>query len=367
MKKNGRILIAAGGTGGHILPGLAVAQVLRGRGHRVHFAVKKDEKTPGFLAREGFSSSAFRFEGFPRTLSVRLLAFPFMTGAALACAGRILRRETPDVVLGMGGYITVPVGVAAVRHRVPLVIHEQNVRAGLANRLLSRWARAAAVSFEETVGLSPRLRRRVVTGLPLRSDLVPQDPALSRQRLGLDPQAPTVLIFGGSQGARSLNARVWAALPQWASLRPDWQYIHLTGPADESAGKAAYEKAGRKAFVSAYLSDMAAAYSAADAVVARAGANTVMELRRMGRTALLIPYPHATDNHQTDNARHLERLNMARVLLEKEATVEVLADWFHSLPDVTALRRDIQDRLSVADPLFHDAAQRVAQMVEEEL
>ncbi|MBP9127174.1 MAG: undecaprenyldiphospho-muramoylpentapeptide beta-N-acetylglucosaminyltransferase, partial [Elusimicrobia bacterium] len=313
MKKNARVLISAGGTGGHILPGLAVAKILRERGHRVHFAVKKDEKTPAFLAREKFSSSAFQFEGFPRNLSIRSLTFPVMAAAALACARRILRRETPDVVLGMGGYITVPVGVAAIMRRVPLVVHEQNVRAGLANRLLSRWARAAAVSFEETVGLSSRVNRTVVTGLPLRPDVVPQDPAQSRLRLGLDPQAPTLLIFGGSQGARSLNARVWAALPKWAAQKPRWQYIHLTGPADEPEGRTVYQKFGLRAHVTAYLADMAAAYSAADAVVARGGANTVMELRRMGRTALLIPYPHATDNHQTDNARYLERLGLARV------------------------------------------------------
>jgi UDP-N-acetylglucosamine--N-acetylmuramyl-(pentapeptide) pyrophosphoryl-undecaprenol N-acetylglucosamine transferase len=353
MKKNARVLISAGGTGGHILPGLAVAKILRERGHRVHFAVKKDLKTPAFLAGEGFSSSAFQFEGFPRNLSVRSLTFPLAAAAALACARRIVRRESPDVVLGMGGYITVPVGVAAFLGGVPLVVHEQNVRAGLANRLLSRWARAAAVSFEETVGLSARVTRTVVTGLPLRPDLVPQDSAQSRQRLGLDPQAPTLLIFGGSQGARSMNARVWAALPRWAAHRPDWQYIHLTGPADEAEGKAAYERLGRRAFVSAYLGDMAAAYSASDAVVARAGANTVMELRRMGRTALLIPYPHATDNHQTDNARYLERLSMARVLLEKEADGRRsggLVSW--SCLTVTALRRDIQGRLSAADPVF---------------
>lgn len=290
-------------------------------------------------------------------MSIRSLTFPVMAAAALACARRILRRETPDVVLGMGGYITVPVGVGAFLGGVPLVIHEQNVRAGLANRFLSRWARAAAVSFEETVGLSSRVTRTVVTGLPLRPDWSHKIPVQSRQRLGLDPQAPTLLIFGGSQGARSLNARVWAALPKWAAQKPRWQYIHSTGPADESAGKAAYERVGRRPSCPRTLGDMAAAYSASDAVVARAGANTVMELRRMGRTALLIPYPHATDDHQTDNARYLERLGLARVLLEKEAEPDVMVDWFQQLPEETALRRDIQVRLSGADPVSNDAAQ----------
>lgn len=361
-----RILIAAGGTGGHILPGVAIAKVLRERGHHVHFVVKKDRDSQAFLAREGFPSSAFYFEGFPRKISLRALLFPLTAAAAFFTARRIVRRESPDVFLGMGGYISVPVGVAAVRRGVPLVLHEQNVRAGLANRFLSRWARVVATSFEPTERLSPHAGRIVCAGLPLRPDLAPKDPAESRRSLGLEPNAFTLLVFGGSQGARALNARVLDVVAQLARERPAWQFIHLTGAAEEEKVRAAYGTHDRRAFVRAFHSDMATVYSAADFVVARAGANTVMEIRRMGRPALLVPFPYATDDHQTANARVLEKAGEARVVLEKDLSVETFLKIFNSLPDVEDLRSENKARLGRVSPDMLNAAERVADLILEE-
>ncbi|MBL0059714.1 MAG: undecaprenyldiphospho-muramoylpentapeptide beta-N-acetylglucosaminyltransferase [Elusimicrobia bacterium] len=360
-----RVLIAAGGTGGHLLPGLAVAKALRERNHRVHFVVKKDRDSQSFLAREGFPSSAFHFEGFPRTLSPRAALFPFAAGAALLAARRIVRREAPDVFLGMGGYLSVPAGLAAVLRRVPMVLHEQNTHAGLANRFLSRWARTVGLSFDPTTGLSPRVGRTVWTGLPLRPDLEPRDPAEARRSLGLDPNAFTLLVFGGSQGARALNAGILDAIPRLARERPDWQFIHLTGAADEEKARTVYAGTSRRAFVRAYFADMAAAYSAADFVVARAGANTVMELSLMGRAALLVPFPHATDDHQRSNARFLEKTGQARVLLEREMDVGKLTELLGSLPEREILRRETKERLSRVPPEMRTAAGRLADWVVE--
>ncbi|MBK8575485.1 MAG: UDP-N-acetylglucosamine--N-acetylmuramyl-(pentapeptide) pyrophosphoryl-undecaprenol N-acetylglucosamine transferase [Elusimicrobia bacterium] len=353
------------GGRGHILPGVAIAKILRERGHRVHFVVKKDRDSQAFLAREGFPSSAFYFEGFPRKVSGRAVLFPLTALAAFFSARRIFRRESPDVFLGMGGYISVPAGLAAVLSDVPIVLHEQNVRAGLANRFLSRWAKTVATSFDSTEGLSARGGRIVCTGLPLRPDLGPKDPAESRRSLGLNAEAFTLLIFGGSQGARGLNAKILDGMKVLAKERPTWQYIHLTGKADEDNVRVAYSALGRNAFVHAFHSDMSTIYSASDFVIARAGANTVMEIRRMGRSALLVPFPFATDDHQLANARVLEKEGTARVVLEKDLTVDTLWTVLRELPSTEKVRASSSERLAQGGPDILNAAQRVADLMTE--
>lgn len=357
-----RVCLAAGGTGGHLLPGLALGKALRERGHLVHFIVKIDETSQDRVAREGFPSSAFFFEGFPRKLSLRALAFPWIAAAAYRSAARIARRETPRVIVGMGGYVSVPLGLWAAGHRVPLVLHEQNVRAGLANRFLSRWAAAIGVTFEGTTGLPAE--RCTTTGLPLRPDLRPGDPRAARRALGLAENDGTILVFGGSQGARALNARWIDSLSRLRRPGENWQFIHLTGPQDEAAVRAAYERDGRRAFVRAFHSDMATVYSAADVVVGRAGANTVMEIYRMGKAALLVPFPHATSDHQTANALALARGGAATVVTEGELTVDRLADLVNAWPALDDLRRANDARLAAVPADFSRAAERLADLVE---
>jgi UDP-N-acetylglucosamine--N-acetylmuramyl-(pentapeptide) pyrophosphoryl-undecaprenol N-acetylglucosamine transferase len=359
-----RIVIAAGGTGGHLLPGVAVGKALRARGHQVHFVVKTDHSSQAYLAKEGFPSSAFFLSGFPRGLSGRLLTYPFQFGAAFLSARRILKRELPDVVLGMGGYISVPTGLAAAARGIPLVLHEQNSCAGLANRLLSRRAAAVGTTFERTERLPGRPGLLVHTGLPIRPDLVPQDPREARRRLELGPDDMTVLVFGGSQGARALNRLVTLSLPALEPLRDRWQFIHLTGEAEFQAVKTVYKTLGWRAFVRSYWSDMATLYSAADFVVGRAGANTVMELARMGKRALLVPFPHATDNHQEKNARVLEDLGAAQVVTEKDLSEARFQMILRELPAPDVLREQTSVRLSRVTPQLLNAADRVADLVE---
>lgn len=359
-----KIIVAAGGTGGHLFPGIAIAKVLRERGHRVHFIVKKDRDSQAFLAREKFPSSAFYFEGFPRKAALRTLLFPFTALAAFLSAQRIFQRESPDVFLGMGGYISVPAGLAARRRGVPIVLHEQNVRAGLANRFLARWATTVATSFDGTEKLSTP-GSIVCTGLPLRPDLGPKDPAEARRSLGLNPEAFTLLVFGGSQGARGLNTKFLNALKFLVRERPAWQYLHLTGAADEEKVRAAYSALGCAAWVRAFHGDMSTIYSASDFVVARAGANTVMELRRMGRPALLVPFPFATDDHQTANARFLEQTGAARVVLEKDLNEGWFLTLARALPSPDILRAETEKRLKQVGPEMFHAAERVADIITE--
>jgi len=356
-----KVLLAAGGTGGHLFPGLATARALRDRGHHVHLVGKRDPKAQALIAREGFPSTGFYFEGLPRQLSWGSLVWPFKLFAAGACARRVLKRETPDVFLGMGGYVSVPVGLAARWARVPLVLHEQNVQAGLANRFLSRWAKTVAVSFEGTRGLSVSPDRVFQTGLPLRPEISPKDHRASRLLLGLDPDRPTLLVFGGSQGARSLNK--WVS-ESFVGADPAWQVIHFPGKKDESTVREVYARTGRRAFVQGFWDDMATAYSAADFVVARSGANTVLEIQRMGKRALLIPYPHATDDHQTANARAMERWGNFTVLPESRFTANALVSVLASLPPPSVLRDEGTDRLSHLPPSLLTAADRLADAVE---
>jgi UDP-N-acetylglucosamine--N-acetylmuramyl-(pentapeptide) pyrophosphoryl-undecaprenol N-acetylglucosamine transferase len=339
-----RVLIAAGGTGGHILPGVAIAKVLRERGHRVHFVVKKDRDSQAFLAREGFPSSAIYFEGFPRKVSGRAVLFPFTAVAAFFSARRIFRRESPDVFLGMGGYISVPAGLAAMLRGVPIVLHEQNVRAGLANRFLSRWAKTVATSFEfdgRTFGTerADRLHRTsLASGSgPERAGRIP---AVSGPR----PGRVHASRLRREPRRAGIERQDFGGVNLLAKERPTWQYIHLTGTADEEKVRAAYSALGLNAFVRAFHSDMSRIYSAADFVIARAGANTVLELRRMGRAALLVPFPFATDNHQLANARVLEKTGTARVLLEKDLTVDTLWAVLRELPQPEKMRAMSSDR-----------------------
>jgi UDP-N-acetylglucosamine--N-acetylmuramyl-(pentapeptide) pyrophosphoryl-undecaprenol N-acetylglucosamine transferase len=280
-------------------------------------------------------------------------------------ARRILRRERPDAVLGMGGYVSVPAGLAAAAAGVPLLLHEQNSRAGLANRLLARWARGVAVSFEKTEGLPPAARTEW-TGLPLRPDLAPTDPAAARKSLGLSEDALTVLVFGGSQGARALNRLLIRSLPALSAFKERWQFIHLTGESEFAAVQAAYNTMGWRAFVRAYHHEMGVLYSAADVAVCRSGANTVMELARMGRRALLIPYPHAADNHQEFNARYLEAQGLARVELEEGLTEERFGAFLRSLPEPRALREEARIRVESLPQSWLDAPARLAAWVVKE-
>lgn len=357
-----KVCVAAGGTGGHLLPGVAVAKELRRRGHLIHFVVKTDKTTEPFLTSEGFSSSSLYFEGFPRKLSPRLLTFPFMAWRAIRNARRILRDASPDVVLGMGGYITVPAGLAARRLKIPLLVHEQNSVAGLANYVLSSWAEVTAVTFKNTSGLSSQARV-VHTGLPLRPDLNPLNPSEARRALQLDPEAMTLLVFGGSQGARALNQVVLNALPK-AAREKKWQIIHLTGPQDAEQAAQAYGAFGVKAFVKPYWNDMATLYSAADFVIARSGAGTVMEIAHFNKHALLVPFPHATANHQEANARALEKAGLAKVVLEPELTSQRFTEFMDRMPAAEQFRSP-ESRVPLGLlPNEPKAAERLADLVE---
>ncbi len=321
-----KILIMAGGTGGHVYPALAVANEIRERSHDVvwlgtHRGLEARVVPAAGIDIEWISVSGLRGKG-----ALTLIAAPFRLLFALLQSLRVVIRHRPAAVLGMGGFVSGPGGVAAWLLRRPLIVHEQNAVAGLTNRLLARLARGVLQAFPGSFSASARV---VTTGNPVRRDIAdvppPDERAVAGERRG------RLLVIGGSLGARALNQIVPAALACLPEAeRP--QVRHQTGERTADEARAAYADAGVEVKLETYIEDMAAAYSWADVIVCRAGALTVAEVAAVGLPAVFVPFPYAVDDHQTANARSLAEAGAAVVLQESELSAERLADvlksWF---------------------------------------
>ena len=311
-----KTLIMAGGTGGHVFPALAVAQALLSQGHEVVWMGAPDSFEARTVPQQGITMEFVRVSGLRGKGVLKLLTAPLLLLRALLDALASLRKQQPDVVLGMGGFAAGPGGVAAWLLRKPLVIHEQNAVAGLTNRWLARIARQTLEAFPGT------FRQALTVGNPVRAAvaLLPAPEERLRGREG----PMRVLVIGGSQGARTLNERMPEALrllPE--SKRP--QVRHQAGRTLEVAQQA-YARAAVRAEVMAFIDNMADAYAWADLVVCRAGASTIAELAAAGCAALLVPFPAAVDDHQTRNGDYLVRAGAARLIQEQELSAARLAE-----------------------------------------
>lgn len=321
-----RLVITGGGTGGHVYPALALAEEARRRGLEVLYVGTRKgleaKLVPSLAAELGFSFQTVAAAG----LMGRPVWRQFIGLAELAWgvlqALWLLRRGRPSLVIGMGGYVAAPVLLAAWLSRVPSLLCEQNVRPGLANALLGRAARAWAVAFPETAAQLPG-RRAVVTGNPVRRSIC--EAGLARRQRGSAPQPPALLVFGGSQGARSINRAMVEALPPLRARADGLRIMHQTGPHDHGWVAEAYGRAGVAAQVVTYIDDMASACLAASLVVCRAGATSVAELTVMGLPAILVPYPHAAHGHQEENARSLVAHGAALMIRDAELSGARLA------------------------------------------
>jgi len=311
-----RVMILAGGTGGHVYPALAVARELMGRGHEVVWM-----GTPkGLEARvipaagipmEWLSVAGLRGKGWRDTLKA-----PFMILRALRQSKAILRRVRPDVVLGMGGFVSGPGGLLAAMMGVPLILHEQNRVPGTTNRLLAKRATVVLEAFPESF---PSNMKAIATGNPLRREIA----LLPVRQTSWVPGHPiNILVVGGSLGAKALNESVPEAL---ASLGHPLNIRHQTGEAMRAETADRYVAAGLVANVSAFIEDMAEAYGWADLVICRSGAMTVSELAAAALPAVLVPYPHAIDDHQTKNAHYLADIGAAVLMPQSELTPTSLA------------------------------------------
>lgn len=324
-----RVLIAGGGTAGHVFPAIALAERLSSEpGVEVVFAGTSTGQEARLVPAAGFALETIEARPLRRELSLDALAAPLVAMRSVAACRPLVERA--DVVVGMGGYVSVPVGLAAVWRGRPLVLHEQNAVPGLANRALARWARTVCVSFVEAKARLPRRARVVVTGNPVRERVarVVRDrerlAGMAYDELGLEPGLRTLVVFGGSQGALRLNTAAAQAIPSLLERLGDLQVLLLTGPAHARAAAVALGDRPRVR-VLGFLERMELAYAVADLVVARAGATTCAEVSVCGIPAVLVPYPYATGRHQEANARALERAGGAVVAPDAELTGERLA------------------------------------------
>jgi UDP-N-acetylglucosamine--N-acetylmuramyl-(pentapeptide) pyrophosphoryl-undecaprenol N-acetylglucosamine transferase len=319
-----RVAIAGGGTGGHLFPALAVAEVCRERGHDVLVFIS--EKEVDSLATR--DRAEFRFEklpgiGLPKLLSPAIFQFGRRLLEARSACRSAYKRFRPDAVLGMGGFTsTVPILEGRSR-RAPTFLHESNAIPGKANRLNARFASVVFLGFADCAAHFAE-RRCEVTGTPIRRDLlerVPREEALAS--FGLDPAKKTLLIMGGSQGAKGINDAMIRALPDLKG--EPLQAIHLAGAESDQIADANYRREKVPAHVAAFCHRMAAAYSAADFAVSRSGAASLAELSWFGLPSVLIPYPFAAEDHQTLNARIFERAGAAEILPQDRCDGPALA------------------------------------------
>ena len=349
-----RILIAAGGTGGHVYPALAVAENLRKKDAVILWLGTETGLEARVVPANGYKLSTIHIKGLRGKGLLRLLLAPFVLLIALFQAVKIIRRFKPSAVLGMGGYVSGPVGIAAWMLRVPLYIHEQNAVAGLTNRLLSPFAKLVMQGFPNTFSASSKV---MTTGNPVRSDII-QAAKLSTNDVSKSPNEICLLILGGSLGARALNQSLPPALK---SLPADnhFQIWHQTGSQHLQQTQDIYRQNGlNEARVEAYIEDMAAAYKWADLVLCRAGALTLAELCVCGLASVLVPYPFAVDDHQSVNARFLSDSDAAILLPEPELQTDNLAALLSDLWQNRPRLRSMADK--TRELACFDASNRVA-------
>ncbi len=316
-----RVLIAAGGTGGHIYPGIAVAKEVmrRDAGSSVRFVGTARGLETRLVPQAGFELSLIESTGLKNVgLGARLRGLGLLPKSFLA-AWRVIDGFRPDVTVGAGGYVSGPVLLMAALRGVPTLVMESNALPGLTNRVLARFVDRAAVSFEAAV---PHFRgKAVVTGNPVRREFF-DIPARKR-----DHARFSLLIFGGSQGARAINEAMVAALAHLAAHRDVLHIVHQTGEADYEKVRAGYEVAGwgERADVRKYIDDMVASFAGVDLIICRAGATTSAELVAAGKAAIMIPFPLAADDHQRRNAEALAAEGAALMILQQDLSGERLA------------------------------------------
>jgi len=324
-----RVLIAGGGTGGHLFPGIALAEELVTRHHKNDVVFVGTER--GLEARvvpaAGYKLETIKVQGLKGVGLWRVVKSLWVLPAAFVASWNLLRRYRPDVVVGVGGYSSGPVVLAAWCQRLPTAVQEQNALPGLTNRILGRLVRAVFVAFDEARRFFPAGKVHLV-GNPIRRAMM-ENYLRARQKRELF----TVLVFGGSLGAAGLNARVVEALDSLADVKAQMRFVHQTGAKEVDSVRKAYADKGFNAEVVEFIDDMATAYAGADLVVCRAGATTLAELTVCRKASLLVPFPHATDNHQEVNARALVDAGAALMFREAELTGPMLAAQLRALKD----------------------------------
>lgn len=357
-----KVIISGGGTGGHIYPAIAIANELKAVDPttEILFVGAEGKMEMEKVPRAGYSIVGLPVVGIKRELTLANLGFPIKLGRSLLKARQIVRDFNPDVAVGVGGYASGPLLLSASLKGLPILIQEQNSYAGLTNKVLARWAKRICVAYPGMEAFFPADKIRL-TGNPVRSDIQLADQQIDagRKLFDLDADRPTVLIIGGSQGARTINESIEAGLKRFVDA--DVQVIWQTGPAFIERARAVVASIG-SSLVKAYdfIYDMDKAYAVANVVVSRAGALSVSELCLVGRPAILVPFPAAAEDHQTKNAMSLVGRNAALLVNDRAAREELITTTLTLLNNPAKQKQLSTEIKTLAKP---NAARDIAQEV----
>ncbi|GAA4468103.1 undecaprenyldiphospho-muramoylpentapeptide beta-N-acetylglucosaminyltransferase [Nibrella saemangeumensis] len=357
-----RVIISGGGTGGHIYPAIAIANELKAIDPAIDILFVGAE---GKMEMEKVPKAGYKIVGLPvvgikRELTLENLAFPVKLGRSFMKAQQIIREFKPNVAVGVGGYASGPLLLAASLKGIPTLIQEQNSYAGLTNKLLSRWAKTICVAYPGMDKFFPA-DKIITTGNPVRKDIqfAAQQREVGQQAFGLEPGRQTLLVIGGSQGARTLNETMEQGLSRFidAGIQVVWQ----TGPQFiERARKAAAEAGSPLIKPYDFIYEMDKAYGVADVVVSRAGALSVSELCLVGKPAILVPFPAATDDHQTKNAMSLVEHNAALLIGDRAARTELITATLALINNPAQQQELSKNIIKLAKP---DAGRQIAEAV----
>jgi UDP-N-acetylglucosamine--N-acetylmuramyl-(pentapeptide) pyrophosphoryl-undecaprenol N-acetylglucosamine transferase len=349
-----RVLIAGGGTGGHVIPALAIARELKSRYQaEVLFVGTARGMENRLVPQAGFGLMRVKVGALKNVSLITRMRTLFDLPRAVVDARKIIKVFGPDVVVGVGGYASGPAMAAAIMMRIPTLAFEPNYVPGFANKIVGHRVSAAAVHFEQT---QKYFHNAQVVGVPVRAEFFNVPPPAN-------DRPPTLLVFGGSQGAHAINQAMTAAAPEVLRQIPALRIIHQTGEREYNDVQAAYSAAGIKAEVSAFIDDMPAAFARADLLLCRSGASTVAEITAAGKPAIFVPFPRAADDHQRRNAEAIAEPGAGVVVPQAELTPERLARMVVELFSDPGRLKEMSERARALS--HHDAAGRVARMVAE--
>ncbi len=355
-------LFAGGGTGGHLYPAIAIAQKIAESlpAAEIHFVGTAKGLECKVIPTLGYSLHLIAVRGFARRWTVANVLVPFrLMWSLLQCVG-ILIQTKPSAVIGTGGYVSGPMLMLAALFGYPTLVQEQNSYPGVTTRMLARWVDRVHLSFQESVRFFKKKEKLIVSGNPVRDLRLGVSKQEARMQFGLHPDKPTMLVFGGSQGALAVNKAVIGCLGDLME-HTDLQLIWSTGTTSLQEVRQATEKYAARIWVADFISNMAFAYAASDFAVCRAGALTLAEITLYGLPAILIPLPHAAANHQVINANALEKLGAAMVLREEELRESLLAESIKSLLMNTAKRQAMSTAARAA--AFPNATNEIVQSI----
>lgn len=352
-----RVLIVAGGTGGHLYPGISIAKKLKEQNHQVLMVIRDKDMEKEIVAKYQLEFATVSGIGLKKSIS-GLLKFGWQFLKGFKQAKGILSQFKPEAILALGNYLSLPIVLAGQRRHIPVVLHEQNCLPGKATRFLAKKAAKVCISFSESAAYLEKFKSKIVlTGNPLRPEMISAPQAAGTGLL------KNILVFGGSQGAHSINVAWLAALDKLELIRPKVTITHLAGIKDLALVESGYRERNFDVTLAAYLHDMQEAYAKATLVISRAGAATIAELAFFGLPSILIPYPFAAEDHQRINADIMVKSGAARLILDQDLTGEILANnIIEMIQNETLLQYMSAAARKLAQP---QAAENIVQVISE--